>query len=78
MSGSKRAKNDSHFYSRAEDGYKAEQIHFSYADMSERKSGNGLERFGKIRFTVVKIDRRKALLRNVIVYFRFNFLVIIY
>lgn len=63
-SGTKRAKNDSHFYSRAEDGYKAGQIHFSYADTSERKSGNGLERFGKIRSTVVKIDRREALSRN--------------
>lgn len=65
----KRAKNDSHFYSRAEDGYKARQIHFSYADTSERKSGNGLERFGKIRSTVVKIDRRKALSRNTVIHF---------
>jgi len=42
---------------------KTEQIHFSYADTSERKSGNGLEKFGKIRSTVVKIDR-KMLPRN--------------
>lgn len=68
-SGTKRAKNDSHFYSRAEDGYKAGQIHFSYADTSERKSGNGLERFGKIRSTVVKIDRREALSRNPVIRF---------
>jgi len=37
---------------------KTEQIHFSYGNMSERKSGNGLEKFGKIRSTVVKIDRK--------------------
>lgn len=41
----KRAKNDSHFYARAEDEYKAGRIHFSHADTSERKSGNGPERF---------------------------------
>lgn len=41
----KRAKNDSHFYSRAEDEYKAGRIHFSYADTSERKNRNGPERF---------------------------------
>lgn len=58
------------FIRRAEDGYKAGQIHFSYADTSERKGGNGLERFGKIRSTVVKIDRRKALSRNAVIYFR--------
>lgn len=54
----KRAKNDSHFYSRAEDEYKAGRIHFSYADTSERKSGNGPERFRKIHSVLVKIDRQ--------------------
>lgn len=36
----------------------------------ERKSGNGLERFGKIRSTVVKIDRREAPSRNAVIHFR--------
>lgn len=40
------------FIPQAEDEYKAGQIHFSYADMSERKSGNEPERFGKIRSIV--------------------------
>lgn len=34
-----------------------------------RESGNGLERFGKIRSTVVKIDRGKALSRNAVIHF---------